>query len=310
MNTKKIIRTPEESFKDIQDFKYSPKFLEDKISFKEEIGPVRIAYIDEGKKNKPKATILFLHGHPTWSYLWRHLIPIALRNNYRVIAPDLLGFGRSDKLLEEKDYSFIKLRNNLLYMIDKLELNNIILVLHEWGGTLGLTLPMEMPEKFFKIVCFNSYLATGNVRISDSYKKWLNHNKDNQDLNIRALMARTNRILSLSECNAYGAPFPDKNYKSAIRALPSIFPLNSKDPGAKISQDSELWWRDNQLNQIILVNGVRDPLIPIENMKILSSLISKNGVINTIGNAGHFVPEWGMEFGNKLFSELNETNAE
>ena len=305
-----VKRTPEDNFSKITNFSYKPNYItHEKFSNDYDV-TVRIAYIDETIKQDSKATMLFLHGHPTWSYLWRHIIPEALKNNYRVVAPDFPGFGRSDKPTRSDFYTFETLRNSIIFLIKKLDLQNIILVLHEWGGTIGLTLPLEMPDRFKKVICFNSYLANGITRISESYRDWIKHNTENKDLNIRALMARTNRILSISECNNYSAPFPDETYKTALYSLPSNFPLNKTDSGAIISQKAEEWWQEDRLEKNIIFCGTRDPLITLDYMKKLSSLIPCDNIINTLNNAGHFAPEWGMEFNKLLFSELNKINRE
>ena len=130
-----------------------------------------------------------------------HLIPFGLQNDYRVISIDLPGFGRSDKPLNKEFYNFNVYRNVILSFINNLNLKNITLLLHEWGGTLGLTLPMEQQGLYNGLVLFNSYLANIVVDITEGYKSWINSNIQTEELNIRALMARTNRILNLSECN-------------------------------------------------------------------------------------------------------------
>ena len=305
-----VKRTPDSSFSNILDFPYKPKYIESANFSNECKVSVRLAYIDEEIDKKTNSTMLFLHGLPTWSYLWRHFMPDALKNNYRVVALDLPGFGRSDKPTDSKFYSFETLRNSIVFLIKELDLQNITLVMHEWGGTLGLTLPMEMPEKNKKVICFNSYLATGTIRISDSYREWIKHTSENTDLNVRGLMARTNRILTLLECNNYHAPFPDQSFKTALYSLPAHFPINKTNSGAIISQKAEEWWKKSDIDDNILFCGTRDPLVPMDYMKRLAQVIPCNNIVNTLNNAGHFVPEWAMEFSKVLFSELNNTNSE
>jgi len=296
--------TPDNCFVNIPDFTYETHYILNLIE-EDDYKNFKVAYIDENKNGK-NGTILCIHGHPTWSFLWRHLVPIAIKNDYRIIAIDLPGFGKSDKPLKESFFSFNNYRDVLLNFIDKLELNNIYLFLHEWGGTLGLTLPMENKNIYSGLVCFGSYLGNNYIKIGDGYLNWINTNINNDDLNVRALMARTNRILKLSECNAYEAPFPDKSYKLALKMVPAAFPLEEKTIGYDVCIEAENWWKENNLSKCIVIGGGRDPLVPLERMKLLSKLISSDNMTHVINNAGHFIPEWGMEFGEELIKQLKE----
>ena len=197
-------------------------------------------------------------------------------------------------------------RNILLNFINQLNLKNLTLVLHEWGGTLGLTLPMEDPEKYLGVICFNTYINNSSVKLDSNYLNWIETNIQNDDLNVRALMARTNRILKLSECNAYEAPFPDKSYKLALKKLPSIFPVSTETEGHEISLKAEEWWKQNITTKCMLIGSAKDPIVPLEKMKILSQIIATDEVTHVINNSGHFVPEWGMDFGEELFRQLKD----
>ena len=299
-------RTPDSFFQKVENFDYKTQYIYELVDFNDDYKDFRVAYIDENQ-NGESGTLLFIHGHPTWSYLWRHLIPIALKQNFRVLAIDLPGFGRSDKPLKKDFFSFNNYRKILLNFIDQLNLKNINLVLHEWGGTLGLTLPIENPKNYSGIICFNTYMGNNFIKLGSSYLNWIDSNINNDNLNVRALMARTNRILNLSECNAYEAPFPDKSYKLALQLLPSIFPSSEEKDGYEISLKVEDWWKENNLNKCFILGSGKDPLIPLEKMKLLSQIISTDEVTHVINNAGHFVPEWGMEFGHELFSQFKES---
>ena len=298
-------RTPKEAFQNIENFDYKTYYISNLVSLSSLYKDFRIAYIDENAQAK-NGTLLFIHGHPTWTYLWRHLIPIALKQDYRVLAIDLPGFGKSDKPLKEDFFTFKNYRDILLNFVDQMKLKNITLVLHEWGGTLGLTLPMESPEKYLGVICFNAYINNNSVKLDTNYLNWIETNNTNDDLNVRALMARTNRILKLSECNAYEAPFPDKSYKLALKMLPSIFPLSQESEGYEISLKTEEWWKQNITTKCMLIGSAKDPIIPLEKMKLLSQIIATDEVTHVINNAGHFVPEWGMEFGEELFRQLKD----
>ncbi len=301
--TKHFLETPASCFESIKNFNYEVKFITNLLNSNEFYKQLKIAYIDENEKGS-QGVLLMIHGHPTWSFLWRHLIPLGIKYDYRVIALDLPGFGRSDKPLKKDFYTFTNYRKLLLNFIDTLNLKKITIFSHEWGGTLGLTLPKDNAGKYKGMVIFNSYLGNNLTSITEGYKNWINTNINNDELNVRALMARTNRILNLSECNAYEAPFPSKEYKLSLQMLPSIFPLSEKMEGYEICQNSLEWWKENSLSQVLVIGGGRDPLIPLEKMKLLSKIISTDEQTHVINNAGHFVPEWGMEFGEELFENL------
>ena len=183
---KKIYISDKEKLINLPDFPYVPKYEKNITGF-EEYEDMRMAYIDTGNKDS-ELTFLMLHGSPTWSYMWRHFIKEIKKANFRAVAFDMPGFGRSDKPLDEEAYTFTSLRSSLICMIERLNLKNIVLVVHEWGGFLGLTIPMDMPEVFDGIIIHNTTLATGTNLMSDSYTDWRNYIRDNPDLNIRAIM--------------------------------------------------------------------------------------------------------------------------
>ena len=215
----------------------------------------------------------------------------------------LIDIGNTWRVLFEL---FKNYRNILLNFVIQLNLKNLTLVLHEWGGTLGLTLPMENPEKYSGVICFNAYINNHSVKLDSSYMNWIKTNITNDDLNVRALMARTNRILKLSECNSYEAPFPDKSYKLALKMLPSIFPLSDEFEGYEIGLRAVEWWKQNTTTKCMLIGSAKDSIVPLEKMKSLSQIIATDKVTHVINNAGHFVPEWGMEFGEELFRQLKD----
>jgi len=297
---KKYYRSKDESFANLKDFSYEAKFIDDVKGFKDYVG-LRMAYIDEGDK-QADLTFVMLHGSPTWSYLWRHFIKEVIGANYRAVALDMIGFGRSDKPLDEDAYSFDSMRESIICAIEKLDLKNVVLVLHEWGGFLGLTIPMEIHERIDGIIIHNTTLATGNQLVSDSYLDWRKYIENNPDLNVRAIMARTNKILNLKECNTYHAPFETYESKIALRTLPKIYPDHPDKPGAEISQKSLEWYAEEFEGVMLSIFGMRDPLFPKEALNAF--LDSIPGIIKLTGvdNAGHFLPEWAMEYGKDLIT--------
>ncbi len=298
-----VLRTPDDRFEGLPGWTFPPRYLEAVPGFP--VGPpVRLHYVDEGEAQAAGAlTFLLLHGYPTWGYLYRHLIPEIVRQGHRAVAPDLPGFGRSDKPADPDAYTFEGLRSGLVALIERLDLRNLVLIVHEWGGSLGLTIPCTMPDRFVGLVCFNTWLPTGRRPLPDGYRNWLATARSEPDLNVRSLMARTNRILTLAQCNAYHAPFPDAAHKAAITALPRIFPTAPDDPGADLGQTAEAWWRDEYDGFSMLLAGMRDPILPPDSMRGLADRIRGLEAPVAVGNAGHFVPEWGPEFASDVVAE-------
>ena len=301
-----IYRTSEDKFKNLPGFPYNLHYLENVKGFETFKEGLRISYLDEGPKDS-ELTFLMLHGHLTWSYMWRHFIDIIMNSNYRAVAIDFPGFGRSDKPTDEKIYTFTSLRNIIINSIERLDLNNIVLVVHEWGGFVGLTLPMEFHDRIEGIIIHNTAITTGTQIMSESYADWRKYCNDNPDMNIRAVIARTNRILNLKECNAYHAPFDTYESKAALRALPKIVPDNPAKDGAEISKKASLWLSEKFEGPSVLLSGMRDPLFPQEVIKNLGNIIKDINILPGKENAGHFVPEWAMEYGEDLIAKFLET---
>jgi haloalkane dehalogenase len=292
MNTKssmKTIRTPEERFANLKDFPYAPHYISDLAG----LDGVRIHYVDEGDANSA-STVMCLHGNPTWSYLYRKMIPVFLNAKCRVIAPDLLGMGRSDKLVEQSDYSFELHRNMLLSLIDKLNLHNITLVCQDWGGLLGLTLPMEMPERFKNLLIMNTALATGG-QLSEGFIQWRRYSNSQPDLNVAALMRRATPSLQDHEAAAYAAPFPEQSYKAALRAFPNLAPDSTDKPAALISRRAAKFWAQDWSGRSLMAIGEQDQVIPPVAMHQLRKIIKACPEPIVLSHAGHFVQEHGEE---------------
>ena len=161
----KALRTPDERVENLPGYDFKPNYIETLKGYE----GLRLHYLDEGDKNSDEV-FLCLHGEPSWSYLYRKMIPIFTKAGARVIAPDLLGFGKSDKPENEDDYTFDFHRNYLIALIEELDLKNITLVCQDWGGILVLTIPMEMPERFKRLIIMNTALLSGHV--NDAFIEW------------------------------------------------------------------------------------------------------------------------------------------
>ena len=295
---KKIYTSDIEKLINLPDFPYEARYEKNITGF-EDYEDMRMAYIDTGNKDS-ELTFLMLHGSPTWSYMYRHFIKEVNKANFRAVAFDMPGFGRSDKPLDEEAYTFESLRSSLICMINRLDLKNIVLVVHEWGGFIGLTIPMDMPERFDGIIMHNTTLVTGTNLMSDSYADWRKYIKDNPDLNIRAIMARTNKILNLKECNNYHAPFDSYESKVALRVMPEIFPNQKGKQGIEISKKAQDWFSNEYDGLALSLSGMRDPLFPQEALNSFFNSIKGIHKLPGVDNAGHFLPEWAMEYGENL----------
>jgi len=212
------MRTPDERFAGLPGFPYEPRYLEWR--------GLRAHYVDEGRGDR---TYLCLHGQPTWSYLYRRMIPPFVASGARVLAPDFIGFGRSDKPEDEAIYSFDFHREYLMAVIETLDLKNITLVVQDWGGLLGLTLPMEMPERFERLLVMNTALGTGDVPLTEGFLAWRAYSNSNPDMAVGKLLARACPHLSEAEAAAYDAPFPEPRYKAGPLILPQRVPVTPDD---------------------------------------------------------------------------------
>lgn len=285
-----ILRTPEERFAHLPGFRFAPHYIEDLPGYE----GIRIHYLDEGPRAGGQV-FLCLHGEPTWSYLYRKMIPVFVAAGHRVVAPDFIGFGRSDKPVDESAYTFTFHREMLLRLIESLDLSNITLVCQDWGGLLGLTLPMEMPARFKRLLVMNTALAAGDTPLGQGFIEWRAWVAQNPDLDVAKLMGRACRHLSPEEAAAYGAPFPDARYKAGARRFPQIVPDQPDADGAEISRRARQWLRTQWAGQTFMAVGVRDPVLGLPAMTYLQKQIKNCPPSLELEEAGHFVQEWGEE---------------
>ena len=213
----KALRTDDARFADLPDFPYQPHYLADLPGAE----GLRMAYIDEGPSDGE--VVLCLHGEPTWSYLYRKMIPVFRGAGLRVVAPDFFGFGRSDKPVDDAVYTFDFHRNALLAFIRKLDLDRFTLVVQDWGGLLGLTIPVDEPDRIARLLVMNTALGVGS-RPTPGFLQWRDYVAGTPDLDVAALMKRAVPGLSDQEAAAYGAPFPDAASKAGVRRFPQLVP--------------------------------------------------------------------------------------
>jgi len=218
-----LLRTPDERFASITDFPFEPHYIE--------INGARVHYVDEGAGE----TILCLHGEPTWSYLYRKMIPI-LAEHHRVIALDFIGFGRSDKFSDSEDYTFQMHSDTLAGFIEQLDLRGITAVVQDWGGLIGLPVATQMHDRFSRLVIMNTGLATGDVPATEGFMKWRAYASSTPDLPCGTIVRRSavNRESITDEIvAAYDAPFPDATYKAGAQKFPLLVPIDPNQAGAR-----------------------------------------------------------------------------
>jgi haloalkane dehalogenase len=282
------LRTPEAAFAAVPDFAYTPLGVDDLPGYE----GLRMAYVDAGP---PDAADVFLclHGNPTWSFLYRKMLPVFLANGARVVAPDLFGFGRSDKPTDERVYTFAFHRESLVRFVERLDLRRITLVCQDWGGLLGLTLPPEQPERYARLIALNTLLGTGDVPIREGFHAWKAYSNSHPDMDVAALMRRSTPILTDAEAAAYGAPFPDVRYKAGVHAFPDLVPITPDMPGAALAREARAWWRTQWRGATFLGAGAKDPVLGEPAMETLRAEIHDAPPPVVFPDGGHFLQEWG-----------------
>jgi len=220
------LRTPDDQFENLPGYKFNPNYL---VVDDGEGGELRVHYVDEGDKDGE--VILLLHGNPSWSYLYRHMITSLTESGFRVIAPDLIGFGRSDKPTERKDYTYARHVAWMQAVIDQLDLNNITLFCQDWGGFIGLRLVAANPERFERVMAANTGLTTGDTPPNEAFVVWRSYSQKYDEMNIgRIINGGVCSNMTTEQVAAYDAPFPDESYRMGAREFPMILPTSTDNP--------------------------------------------------------------------------------
>ena len=283
------LRTPEERFVGLTGWEHPPRWFEPADG-----GP-RMHYVDVGPPDA-QVTALCLHGNPTWGYLYRHMIPVFSGAGLRVVAPDLIGCGRSDKPVDDGPpgsawHGFDAHRQSLLALVDALDLRNVLVVVQDWGGLLGLTLPLAAPERFTRLLAMNTGLGTGTV--TEGFRQWRAYSNSQPDLAVGRLMKRSVPHLSDTESAAYDAPFPDVRHKAALRAFPRMVPDGEQAPGAAISREAAAFWQQRWRSDSFMAIGMQDPVLGPPAMRALHGMIRGCPPPLEVAQGGHFLQEWG-----------------
>ena len=286
-----VLRTPPDLLAGLPDFPYAPS------RYARPDGLV-VHYIDAGPptgaSRDATRTWLCLHGQPTWSYLYRRMIPTFVAAGHRVIAPDFLGFGGSDKPRDETFYTFDFHRQTLLDLIGALDLRNIVLVVQDWGGLIGLTLPMAAPERYAGLLVMNTTLATGDEPLGEGFLQWRAFSNRSPDIDIAKLMQRACPHLTPAEAAAYAAPYPDASYKAGVRRFPNLVPDRPDAGGAALSRQARDFWTTRWTGRSLMAIGMKDPVLGPPVMRALHRHIRGCPPPLEIADGGHFLQEWGL----------------
>lgn len=281
-------RTPDSAFAGIRGFDHEPRYAEVADPGG---GTLRMAYVDAGPADGPVA--LLLHGEPSWSYLYRHVIEVLTRRGIRCVAPDMIGFGRSDKPLDSADYSFARLvewTRELAF--DHLDLRDVTVVGQDWGGLVGLRLVAEHPDRFARVVAANTGLPTGDVDMPEVWWRFRRAVESAPSLDVgRLVAAGCARPMADDVRAAYDAPFPEERAKAGVRALPTLVPTRPDDPASEANRAA---WRVLSASELpfLVAFSDGDPITGAMAPLLRELVPGTRGLDHpTIRGAGHFLQE-------------------
>lgn len=283
----KSLRTPDACFAQLPDYEFTPHYV---MVDDTEGGELRVHYLDEGPKTAPP--VLLMHGEPSWSFLYRHMVPVLVAAGHRVIAPDLVGFGRSDKPTEREDYTYQRHVDWMKAVLTQLKLQNITLVCQDWGGLIGLRLATEESQRFARIVTANTFLPTGDHAPGDAFLQW---QQFSQSVPIfptgKIINQGTVSNLSDAIIAGYDAPYPSEDYKAGARQFPMLVPITPDNPASQ--QNRAAWEVLKQWHKPFLTSFSDSDPITAGADKIFQKLVpgcqqQQHGII---ANGGHFLQE-------------------
>jgi len=263
----------------LPDFPYAPVYRE--------VEGLRLAHVDEGDG----PPVVFWHGEPTWSYLWRNVIPPVLDAGFRCIAPDIVGFGRSDKPTDRGWYSYDRHCALAATLLEDLDLRDATFVMHDWGGSIGMRLAVEHPDRVSRLVMMDTGLWTGRQRMTDAWLAFLGFVERTEDLPISFLVdGATKRALTDEEKAAYDAPFPDPASKAGARAFPTLIPQEEDAPGAAEGRAVLAALRGDDRPTLFLWAD-EDPILTRDVGERFAAAIGHPGIDHVIPDASHFLQE-------------------
>jgi haloalkane dehalogenase len=282
-----VLRTPDERFHDLPDWDLEPRYATVTAHDGTEL---RVAYVDEGPSDA--APVLCMHGEPSWSYLYRHMIPPLVAAGHRVVAPDLVGFGRSDKPAARSDYTYQAHVDWMSSWLEQVDLRDITLVCQDWGGLIGLRLVTAFPDRFARIVAANTFLPTGDRDPGDAFRNWQRFSQETEVFDSGVIVAMgTTTDLSPEVVAAYNAPFPEDRYTAGARQFPMLVPTSPDDPAAGPNRAAwevlERWEKP-----FLCAFSDRDPITARADQPFMHKVPGAAGQPHTtIEGGGHFLQE-------------------
>ncbi len=282
------LRTPDLRFSLLPGYPYTPNYADDLPGY----AGLRMAWIDEGPADA-EHTFLCLHGEPTWGYLYRKMMPVFLEAGARVVVPDLFGFGRSDKPVDDAVYTIDFHRDSLLRLIERLALRNVTLVCQDWGGILGLTLPLDLPGVITRLLVMNTAIPIGEP-VSAGFAGWKMFSSIAPEIPVAGLIASdVQGEFNAMDALAYDAPFPDDRYKAGVRRFPQLVPVEPEMPGVELGKRARHFWSHEWSGPSFMAIGLRDRVLGEDVMRALRDQIRGCPEPLLVPEAGHFVQEYG-----------------
>ena len=277
-----FLRTPDERFADLPDFPFAPHYVE--------VDGLRMHYLDEGPPDGE--VVLLLHGEPSWSYLYRRMIPVLTRAGLRAVAIDLVGFGRSDKPTRREDYTYQAHVDWTWAAIEAIGLTDITLVCQDWGGLIGLRLVGEHPERFARVVAANTVLPTGDLDPGEAFLAWRQFSQESPDFPVGKIIGGACvGKLAPEVAAAYDAPFPDESFKAGARHFPMLVPTRPDDPASAANRAA--WEVLRTFDKPFLCAfSDSDPITRAAEPLLRKQIPGAEGQTHvTITEAGHFLQE-------------------
>ena len=281
------LRTPDDRFAGLPGFPFEPRYLEIPSG---DGGSLRLGYVDEGPRDADP--VLLLHGEPSWSYLYRKMIPILVEAGHRAVAPDLIGFGRSDKPARRQDYTYQRYVDWTWAWLDSLGLRDTTLVGQDWGGLIGLRLAAEHEDRFARIVAANTGLPTGDRPPGEAFLRWQRYSQETPNFHVGGIVkGACVTELPAEVIAAYDAPFPDDSYKAGARQFPALVPTSPDDPAA--GPNRKAWEVLRRWEKPFLTAFSDSDPVTRGGDRVFQSMVpgTKGQPHTTIEGAGHFLQE-------------------
>jgi haloalkane dehalogenase len=281
-----MLRTPDARFVGLEGYTFEPHYLDVTAA---DTGPLRMHYIDEGPRDG--APVLLLHGEPTWSYLYRTMIPPLVDAGHRVLAPDLIGFGRSDKPTRAEDYTYLRHVEWVTSWLTALDLHDVTAVVQDWGSLIGLRVAAENPDRFSKLFIANGFLSIADRPVPPAFRAWRAFAKYSPWLRSGRLVdVGTVQKLSRAVRAGYDAPFPDKSYQAGSRAFPQLVPTSPTDPAVVANRAA---WEvlGRWTKPVLCVFGTNDPILGKADAPLIAHIPGAAGQPHARIRAGHFIQE-------------------